>query len=355
MATIEEANKSIIEKFQEAGKKIDEDTKKREAEEAKAKDVKDAKTENKSEETPKAEKEEPKAKEKTKPTAEKEPQKEPDKQEDKAPKEEPKAEPKATEDTKAEDKAEDTKETEPVEDVKAASAKKASKDTEVEKDSTKETELKKSEGVVSMSNETANQILDVITKSYNVITKSYNEILARVEKSDNKVESIQGTVNSMQESLIPFVSKAMKLLPEEEVQPTPKDADPEKVAVKSAKLEDKQHAESVEKSAGKEDTDKVAKDDTSTVVDEVIEKSAKDDVVKTQTEEPKAEEPLTNEDYRLAAMGMQGEFFTNLQKAIQDGNIAKSDIDYYKNLWTDVQNENASIKDVKKFIDFASK
>ncbi len=208
--------------------------------------------------------------------------------------------------------------------------------------------MKKSEGVVSMSNETADKILEVITKSY-------NEILARVEKSDNKVESIQGTVDSMQEKLLPFVSKAMKLLPEEDVQPTPKDADPEQVAVKSAKLEDKQHAESVEKSAGKEATDTIAKDDTSTVVDEVIEKSAKDDVVKTQTEEPKVEQTLTNEDYRYAARGMQKEFFTNLQKGIQDGKIEKSSIDYYKNLWTDVQNDSASIKDVKKFIDFASK
>ena len=342
--TIEDANKSIIEKFNEADRQIEEDTKKREAEEAKAKDAKDVKTDDKVEETPKAKEVEPKAKEKAKPTAEKEPQKEPDKQEDKASKEEPKAEPKAKEDTKAED----TKETEPVEDVKAASAKKAPKDKEVEKGKTESTDMKKSEGVVSMSNETADKILEVITKSY-------NEILARVEKSDNKVESIQGTVDSMQEKLLPFVSKAMKLLPEEDVQPTPKDADPEQVAVKSAKLEDKQHAESVEKSAGKKDTDTIAKDDTSTVVDEVIEKSAKDDVVKTQTEEPKVEQTLTNEDYRYAARGMQREFFTNLQKGIQDGNIEKSAIDYYKNLWTDVQNDSASIKDVKKFIDFASK
>ena len=349
--TIEDANKSIIEKFNEADRQIEEDTKKREAEEAKAKDAKDVKTDDKAEETPKAKEEEPKAKEEAKPkakevesTAEKEPQKEPDKQEDKASKEEPKAEPKAKEDTKAED----TKETEPVEDVKAASAKKAPKDKEVEKGKTESTDMKKSEGVVSMSNETADKILEVITKSY-------NEILARVEKSDNKVESIQGTVDSMQEKLLPFVSKAMKLLPEEDVQPTPKDADPEQVAVKSAKLEDKQHAESVEKSAGKKDTDTIAKDDTSTVVDEVIEKSAKDDVVKTQTEEPKVEQTLTNEDYRYAARGMQREFFTNLQKGIQDGNIEKSAIDYYKNLWTDVQNDSASIKDVKKFIDFASK
>lgn len=342
--TIEDANKSIIEKFNEADRQIEKDTKKREAEEAKAKDAKDVKTDDKVEETPKAKEVEPKAKEKAKPTAEKEPQKEPDKQEDKASKEEPKAEPKAKEDTKAED----TKETEPVEDVKAASAKKAPKDKEVEKGKTESTDMKKSEGVVSMSNETADKILEVITKSY-------NEILARVEKSDNKVESIQGTVDSMQEKLLPFVSKAMKLLPEEDVQPTPKDADPEQVAVKSAKLEDKQHAESVEKSAGKKDTDTIAKDDTSTVVDEVIEKSAKDDVVKTQTEEPKVEQTLTNEDYRYAARGMQREFFTNLQKGIQDGNIEKSAIDYYKNLWTDVQNDSASIKDVKKFIDFASK
>lgn len=344
MATIEDANKSIIEKFKEADRQIEEDTKKREAEEAKAKEAKDAKTEDKAEETSKAKEVEPKAKEETKPTAEKEPQKEPDKQEDKASKEEPKAEPKAKEDTKAED----TKETESVEDVKAASAKKAPKDTEVEKGKTESTDMKKSEGVVSMSNETADKILEVITKSY-------NEILARVEKSDNKVESIQGTVDSMQEKLLPFVSKAMKLLPEEDVQPTPKDADPEQVAVKSAKLEDKQHAESVEKSAGKEDTDTIAKDDTSTVVDEVIEKSAKDDVVKTQTEEPEPEQTLTNEDYRYAARGMQREFFTNLQKGIQDGNIEKSAIDYYKNLWTDIQDDRASIKDVKKFIDFASK
>ena len=52
---------------------------------------------------------------------------------------------------------------------------------------------------------------------------------------------------------------------------------------------------------------------------------------------------------------MQKEFFTNLQKGIQDGNIEKSDVDYYKNLWTDIQDDRASIKDVKKFIDFASK
>lgn len=353
--TIEDANKSIIEKFNEADRQIEEDTKKREAEEAKAKDAKDVKTDDKAEETPKAKEEEPKAKEEAKPkakevesTAEKEPQKEPDKQEDKVSKEEPKAEPKADTKAKEDTKAEDTKETEPVEDVKAASAKKASKDKEVEKGKTESTDMKKSEGVVSISNETADKILEVITKSY-------NEILARVEKSDSKVESIEGTVNSMQESLLPFVSKAMKLLPEEDVQPTPKDADPEQVAVKSAKLEDKQHAESVEKSAGKEDTDTIAKDDTSTVVDEVIEKSAKDDVVKTQTEEPKVEQTLTNEDYRYAARGMQKEFFTNLQKGIQDGKIEKSAIDFYKNLWTDVQNDSASIKDVKKFIDFASK
>lgn len=344
MATIEDANKSIIEKFKEADRQIEEDTKKREAEEAKAKEAKDAKTEDKAEETPKAKEVEPKAKEEAKPTAKKEPQKEPDKQEDKASKEEPKAEPKAKEDTKAED----TKETEPAEDVKVASAKKAPKDKEVEKGKTESTDMKKSEGAVSLSSETADKILEVITKSY-------NEILARVEKSDNKVESIEGTVDSMQEKLLPFVSKAMKLLPEEDVQPTPKDADPEQVAVKSAKLEDKQHAESVEKSAGKEDTDTIAKDDTSTVVDEVIEKSAKDDVVKTQTEEPKVEQTLTNEDYRYAARGMQREFFTNLQKGIQDGNIEKSAIDYYKNLWTDIQDDRASIKDVKKFIDFASK
>lgn len=346
--TIEDANKSIIEKFNEADRKIDEDTKKREAEEAKAKEAKDAKTEDKAEETPKAKEVESKAKEETKPTAEKEPQKEPDKQEDKDSKEEPKAESKEESKAKEDTKAEDTKETEPVEDVKAASAKKAPKDTEVEKGKTESTDMKKSEGVVSMPNETADKILEVITKSY-------NELLARIEKSDNKVESIQGTVNSMQESLLPFVSKAMKLLPEEDVQPTPKDADPEQVAVKSAKLEDKQHAESVEKSAGKEDTDTIAKDDTSTVVDEVIEKSAKDDVVKTQTEEPEPEQTLTNEDYRYAARGMQREFFTNLQKGIQDGNIEKSDIDYYKNLWTDIQDDRASIKDVKNFIDFASK
>lgn len=348
MATIEDANKSIIEKFKEADRQIEEDTKKREAEEAKAKDSKDAKTEDKAEETPKAKEVEPKAKEETKPTAEKEPQKEPEKQEDKVSKEEPKVEPKAEPKAKEDTKVEDTKETEPVEDVKAASAKKAPKDKEVEKGKTESTDMKKSEGVVSMSSETADKILEVITKSY-------NEILARVEKSDNKVESIEGTVNSMQESLLPFVSKAMKLLPEEDVQPTPKDADPEQVAVKSAKLEDKQHAESVEKSAGKEDTDIIAKDDTSTVVDEVIEKSAKDDVVKTQTEEPKPEQTLTNEDYRYAARGMQREFFTNLQKGIQDGNIEKSAIEYYKNLWTDIQDDRASIKDVKKFIDFASK
>lgn len=346
--TIEDANKSIIEKFNEADRQIEEDTKKREAEEAKAKEAKDAKTEDKAEETPKAKEVEPKAKEETKPTAEKEPQKEPEKQEDKVPKEEPKVEPKAEPKAKEDTKVEDTKETEPVEDVKAASAKKAPKDKEVEKGKTESADMKKSEGVVSMSNETADKILEVITKSY-------NEILARVEKSDSKVESIQGTVNSMQESLLPFVSKAMKLLPEEDVQPTPKDADPEQVAVKSAKLEDKQHAESVEKSAGKENTDTIAKDDTSTVVDEVIEKSAKDDVVKTQTEEPKVEQTLTNEDYRYAARGMQKEFFTNLQKGIQDGNIEKSSIDYYKNLWTDIQDDSASIKDVKKFIDFASK
>lgn len=348
MATIEDAKKSIIEKFNEANRKIDEDTKKREAEEAKAKDAKDVKTEDKAEETPKAKEVEPKAKEETKPTAEKEPQKEPEKQEDKASKEEPKAETKAESKAKEDTKVEDTKETEPVEDVKAASAKRAPKDKEVEKGKTESTDMKKSEGVVSMSSETADKILEVITKSY-------NEILARVEKSDNKVESIEGTVNSMQESLLPFVSKAMKLLPEEDVQPTPKDADPEQVAVKSAKLEDKQHAESVEKSAGKEDTDTIAKDDTSTVVDEVIEKSAKDDVVKTQTEEPEPEQTLTNEDYRYAARGMQREFFTNLQKGIQDGNIEKSAIEYYKNLWTDIQDDRASIKDVKKFIDFASK
>lgn len=346
--TIEDANKSIIEKFNEADRQIEEDTKKREAEEAKAKEAKDAKTEDKAEETPKAKEVEPKAKEETKPTAEKEPQKEPEKQEDKVPKEEPKVEPKAESKAKEDTKVEDTKETEPVEDVKAASAKKAPKDKEVEKGKTESTDMKKSEGVVSMSSETADKILEVITKSY-------NEILARVEKSDSKVESIEGTVNSMQESLLPFVSKAMKLLPEEDVQPTPKDADPEQVAVKSAKLEDKQHAESVEKSAGKENTDTIAKDDTSTVVDEVIEKSAKDDVVKTQTEEPKVEQTLTNEDYRYAARGMQKEFFTNLQKGIQDGNIEKSSIDYYKNLWTDIQDDSASIKDVKKFIDFASK
>ena len=346
--TIEDANKSIIEKFNEADRQIEKDTKKREAEEAKAKDAKDVKTDDKVEETPKAKEVEPKAKEKAKPTAEKEPQKEPEKQEDKVSKEEPKVEPKAEPKAKEDTKVEDTKETEPVEDVKAASAKKAPKDKEVEKGKTESTDMKKSEGVVSMSSETADKILEVITKSY-------NEILARVEKSDNKVESIEGTVNSMQESLLPFVSKAMKLLPEEDVQPTPKDADPEQVAVKSAKLEDKQHAESVEKSVGKEDTDTIAKDDTSTVVDEVIEKSAKDDVVKTQTEEPEPEQTLTNEDYRYAARGMQREFFTNLQKGIQDGNIEKSAIEYYKNLWTDIQDDSASIKDVKKFIDFASK
>lgn len=343
------SEETIIDKFKELKTTLDKDNAKVETN-----DKKEVK-EDKAPET----KVEPKAKEETKDNAKKEPQKEPEKQEVKAEPEkaetkvaEPKVQAKEPETKVTEPKAEETPKAETVNE-KAASTKDVAKDKKVEKNlDTKADEHKSAKAVDTFSPELAEQVLAVVTKSY-------KNIIDRLEKYDDKVESIQGTVDSMKESLIPFVSKAMKLLPEDEVVNTSvKTNDPEAETAKSVKLEDEQHAESLKKSTKTEETDKIAKDDTSTAVDEVIEKSNQDaavDAVKTQAENPEATVELSAVEYKEAAKGMQRDFFNKMRAGLKDGTVNKSALGSYQLLLSRVQDGSASVAECKKFIDFTLK
>lgn len=324
-------NESVIDKFNNFEKKLKEDKDKLES-------TKDKKSDKTAEDKETKETKEPEQK-KTETTEDKKPEKkaEPAKEETK---QEPSKEQAKSKEPKAEASEGEKQET----NVKAASANLESKDEVNKSEDGFETEHSVSHGVVNLSNDNAEKLIDILQKSYDMVTE-------RLNATDNSVTSIKSTLDSMQSTLIPFVSKAMKVLPEADEVPKSTDTNsPEDEAIKSANLEDRQHTETISKSAGAKDDSKEAVEKSTSVVDEVMQNQSTD--IKTQQEKPK--DNLTSDDLRVAAFSLTGDFFNKVRKGVSDGNIQPNEVRGYQNMQSRIQTGEASDDEVKKFIDFAS-
>lgn len=371
--------KSIIDKFNEqvnADKKKIESANKANEDEVKPEDkteAKDAETKE-TNEVDKADKEtksEPEAeKQADKKTDSKEPEKPVSKEETEKPKAEDTKEPTKDVEKKSKDVA--PKDTEKAPEVTKKSeikatenVEKSEKDTKVTKESAKpekttksvdsaeSVSLKKSaaksaSGVVSLPTEQFKELAKSITGSYEVINQ-------RQDAANKDIKSVMEVVKSIKEELLPTIAKATKLLAKNDLatEDTNVDPDPEQVALKSAQLEEKQHAESVSKSASDKQDDTFAKDENSSLVDDVIDKSEDSSVVKTQTEKVTKSTELTGGELSAAARFNVHAFLNRMTEDVHKGAISESDISKYTRLVNDVQTGQATETQERELLNYA--
>lgn len=332
---------SILDKFDDLANKMNQGTKPNE-DEKQVTDEKPETAEHKESEKPEATKAED-TKETTKP-AEKE-----------ADKEKPATKDNTKDDTKADAKAEDKEEPakkEPKETVEAEeskvepeaekSAKPDKKSDEVAKDS--DGEWHTGQGVETFKAAEWDKLYEILSKSY----ENYQELSERINNTEALVKSIN-------DNLVPTVQKAMDLIKDNDDLVDKDSASPEDVAKKSAELEEKQQAakDTITKSA-KTGEEKVAKDSNSDVVDEIVNKDSDIKGVSTNNaEEAQKDTNFTQNDYRLAALNVVGNFNRNLARDLKAGIITKNEASYRNSMTNAVYHNTASISTLKKYIELA--
>lgn len=339
---------SILDKFDDLANKMNQGTKPTE-DEKQATDDKPETAEHKESEKPEATKAED-TKETTKP-AEKEADKEKPATKDDT-KEDTKAD---TKDTKAEDKEEP--------------AKKEPKEPNDEEDSKVEPEAEKSAEPDKKSDEVAKDAKDnsgsewhtgQATKSigaaewdklYEILNKSYENY----QELSERINNTEALVKSINDNLVPTVQKAMDLIKDNDDLVDKDSTSPEDVAKKSAELEEKQQAakDTITKSA-KTGEEKFAKDSNSDVVDEIVNKDSDIKGVSTNNaEEAQKDTNFTQNDYRLAALNVVGNFNRNLARDLKAGIITKNEASYRNSMTNAVYHNTASISTLKKYIELA--
>lgn len=332
---------SILDKFDDLANKMNQGTKPTE-DEKKATDEKPETAEHKESEKPEATKAED-TKETTKP-AEKE-----------ADKEKPATKDNTKDDAKADAKAEDKEEPakkEPKETVEAEeskvepeaekSAEPDKKSDEVAKDS--DGEWHTGQGVETFKAAEWDKLYEILSKSY----ENYQELSERINNTEALVKSIN-------DNLVPTVQKAMDLIKDNDDLVDKDSTSPEDVAKKSAELEEKQQAakDTITKSA-KTGEEKFAKDSNSDVVDEIVNKDSDIKGVSTNNaEEAQKDTNFTQNDYRLAALNVVGNFNRNLARDLKAGIITKNEASYRNSMTNAVYHNTASISTLKKYIDLA--
>lgn len=332
---------SILDKFDDLANKMNQGTKPTE-DEKQATDEKPETAEHKESEKPEATKAED-TKETTKP-AEKE-----------ADKEKPATKDNTKDDAKADAKAEDKEEPakkEPKETVEAEeskvepeaekSAEPDKKSDEVAKDS--DGEWHTGQGVATFKAAEWDKLYEILSKSY----ENYQELSERINNTEALVKSIN-------DNLVPTVQKAMDLIKDNDDLVDKDSTSPEDVAKKSAELEEKQQAakDTITKSA-KTGEEKVAKDSNSDVVDEIVNKDSDIKGVSTNNaEEAQKDTNFTQNDYRLAALNVVGNFNRNLARDLKAGIITKNEASYRNSMTNAVYHNTASISTLKKYIELA--
>lgn len=332
---------SILDKFDDLANKMNQGTKPTE-DDKQVTDEKPETAEHKESEKPEATKAED-TKETTKP-AEKE-----------ADKEKPATKDNTNDDTKADAKAEDKEEPakkEPKETVEAEeskvepeaekSAEPDKKSDEVAKDS--DGEWHTGQGVETFKAAEWDKLYEILSKSY----ENYQELSERINNTEALVKSIN-------DNLVPTVQKAMDLIKDNDDLVDKDSTSPEDVAKKSAELEEKQQAakDTITKSA-KTGEEKVAKDSNSDVVDEIVNKDSDIKGVSTNNaEEAQKDTNFTQNDYRLAALNVVGNFNRNLARDLKAGIITKNEASYRNSMTNAVYHNTASISTLKKYIELA--
>lgn len=332
---------SILDKFDDLANKMNQGNKPTE-DEKKATDDKPETAEHKESEKPEATKAED-TKETTKP-AEKE-----------ADKEKPATKDNTKDDAKADAKAEDKEEPakkEPKETVEAEeskvepeaekSAEPDKKSDEVAKDS--DGEWHTGQGVETFKAAEWDKLYEILSKSY----ENYQELSERINNTEALVKSIN-------DNLVPTVQKAMDLIKDNDDLVDKDSTSPEDVAKKSAELEEKQQAakDTITKSA-KIGEEKIAKDSNSDVVDEIVNKDSDIKGVSTNNaEEAQKDTNFTQNDYRLAALNVVGNFNRNLARDLKAGIITKNEASYRNSMTNAVYHNTASISTLKKYIELA--
>lgn len=335
------SSESILDKFDDLANKMNQGTKPTE-DEKQATDDKPETAEHKESEKPEATKAED-TKETTKP-AEKE-----------ADKEKPATKDNTKDDTKADAKAEDKEEPakkEPKETVEAEeskvepeaekSAEPDKKSDEVAKDS--DGEWHTGQGVETFKAAEWDKLYEILSKSY----ENYQELSERINNTEALVKSIN-------DNLVPTVQKAMDLIKDNDDLVDKDSTSPEDVAKKSAELEEKQQAakDTITKSA-KTGEEKIAKDSNSDVVDEIVNKDSDIKGVSTNNaEEAQKDTNFTQNDYRLAALNVVGNFNRNLARDLKAGIITKNEASYRNSMTNAVYHNTASISTLKKYIELA--
>lgn len=335
------SSESILDKFDDLANKMNQGTKPTE-DEKQTTDEKPETAEHKESEKPEATKAED-TKETTKP-AEKE-----------ADKEKPATKDNTEEDAKADAEAEDKEEPakqEPKETVEAEESKvepEAEKSAEPDKKSDEvaknaDGEWHTAQATKSIGAAEWDKLYDILNKSY----ENYQELSERINNTEALVKSIN-------DNLVPTVQKAMDLIKDNDDLVDKDSASPEEVAKKSAELEEKQQAakDTITKSAnaGK---DTIAKDSNSDVVDAVVNKDSDIKGVSTNNaEEAQKDTNFTQNDYRLAALNVVGNFNRNLARDLKAGIITKSEASYRNSMTNAVYHNTASVSTLKKYIELA--
>lgn len=270
-------------------------------------------------------------------------------------KEKPKAESKVSEDSK--DKQPKDKSKDKVAEDKDKVETKSCADVDKEKKASSKVEYG-TKGVYTVGSiapveETAKSAQ--LEKVTSLLQDSYNLLVEKQDSTNKEINTIKSTVNSLSNDLLPLMEKIATMLPEvkksAKIEVDETISDPEEVAKKSADLEDKQHAEVVKKSANTE-KETFAKDKNSTVVDDVVKKSAQETIVETQTETPAAES-LTDSDYLYAAIGNVNNFYNRMNSDIHKGLISESQVPAYNNRIKNVLTGKVTTDEAKSFIDYA--
>ena len=334
---------SILDKFDDLANKMNQGTKPTE-DEKQVTDEKPETAEHKESEKPEATKAED-TKETTKP-AEKE-----------ADKEKPATKDNTNDDTKADAKAEDKEELakkEPKETVEAEeskvepeaekSAEPDKKSDEVAKDDNSGSEWHTGQATKSIGAAEWDKLYEILNKSY----ENYQELNERINNTEALVKSIN-------DNLVPTVQKAMDLIKDNDDLVDKDSTSPEDVAKKSAELEEKQQAakDTITKSA-KTGEEKIAKDSNSDVVDEIVNKDSDIKGVSTNNaEEAQKDTNFTQNDYRLAALNVVGNFNRNLARDLKAGIITKNEASYRNSMTNAVYHNTASISTLKKYIELA--
>lgn len=336
---------SIIDKFNDQTKATEEKPEKQVEEEVKPKDEETEAVEEQS-------------------TADKPVEKSTDKKEDSEKEEKPKDKDKDTDEKDKKSKKSKEDESDKKEESESKSEVKKSEEPEAKEPQDDVAKDDKVETTVDKHLSDGEEIIN-LAKSFKEFTDRQAEFETAVT---DKVDSVSKSVDELTNQLLPLLKKTASYFSNEENTSLPDLEDspnPEETAIKSANLEEKQHAEQVEKSTNTANEDSFAKDESSKVIDDVISKSEsteeesetveKSTTVETQVEEPKQFNvgSLDDDSLRLTALGAVNPFFNRMTTDRRNGALTDAEVANYQNMIKDVQNDNTTRQELEQFVEYA--